>query len=112
MDREPELVRGPALTGVLLAVWAPVRSLSPCLRHCSSLRSGGQDRGPSVPPARAPEGSPLGDLLGGSDARARAPAEVGVLLMGASFVMEGALDVLLVVLAFKMLGSAARGWVS
>ena len=64
----------------------------------------------SVPPERTPEGSTLGDLLGGFRAlvHERRPRLV-VSLMGAYFVMEGALDVLLVVLAFRMLDIGSGG---
>jgi len=64
----------------------------------------------SAPPVRAQDGSALGDLLGGFRVLVReSHPRLVVLLMGASFVMEGALDVMLVVLAFKMLGIGSGG---
>jgi len=107
---------GPAVTGVLLAVWGPgavfvTMSAALLLSALLAARIGAS----SPPPARAHHESALGDLLGGFHAvvHERQPRLV-VLLMSASYVLEGALDVLLVVLAFKMLaiGSAGVGFLN
>ena len=107
---------GPAVTGVLLAVWGPgavfvTMSAALLLSALPAARVGAS----STPPARAHHESALGDLLGGFHAvvHERQPRLV-VLLMSASYVLEGALDVLLVVLAFKMLaiGSAGVGFLN
>jgi MFS family permease len=102
---------GPAVTGVLLAVWGPgavFAVMSAALLLSALLAARIVTR--SAPPARAHDGSPLGDLLGGFRTLVNEPRpRLVVLLMGASFVMEGALDVLLVVLAFKMLGIGSAG---
>ena len=102
---------GPAVTGVLLAVWGPgavFAAMSAALLFSTLLSA--RIEAHSAPPARAPEGSPLGDLLGGFRTLAHEPRpRLVVLLMGATFVMEGALDVMLVVLAFKMLGIGSAG---
>jgi MFS family permease len=107
---------GPAVAGVLLAVSGPgavFAAMSGALLISAFLvaRIGAR----SVPPERTPEGSILGDLLGGFRAlvHERRPRLV-VSLMGAYFVMEGALDVLLVVLAFRLLdiGSAGVGFLN
>jgi MFS family permease len=102
---------GPAVTGVLLAVWGPgavFAAMSAALLLSALLAAGIGAH--SAPPARAVEGSPLGDLLGGFRTLVHEPRpRLVVLLMSASFVMEGALDVLLVVLAFKMLGIGSAG---
>jgi hypothetical protein len=69
----------------------------------------------SAPPTRAHDASALGDLLGGFRALVHeSQPRLVILLMGAYFVMEGALDVLLVVLAFKMLhiGSGGVGFLN
>ena len=107
---------GPALAGVLLAVSGPgvvFAAMSGALLYSSFLTARVGVR--SVPPARTRDESPLGDLLGGfrALARERRPRLV-VSLMGAQFVVEGALDVLLVVLAFRMLdiGSAGVGFLN
>ena len=102
---------GPAVTGVLLAVWGPgaVFAVMAVALLFSALLAA-RIEAHSAPPARAPEGSPLGDLLGGFRTLVHEPRpRLVVLLMGASFVMEGALDVMLVVLAFKMLGIGSAG---
>ena len=102
---------GPALAGVLLAVSGPgavFAAMSGALLLSAFLvaRVGAR----SAPPDPTPDGSTLADLLGGFRAlvHERQPRLV-VSLMGAYFVMEGALDVLLVVLAFKMLGIGSAG---
>jgi MFS family permease len=102
---------GPAAAGVLLALSGPgaVFAAMAGLLLVSALlttRIGVS----TAPPARTGEGSGLGDLLGGFRAlvRERQPRLV-VLLMGACFVVEGALDVLLVVLAFQMLDIGSGG---
>jgi MFS family permease len=102
---------GPAVTGVLLAVWGPgavfvTMSAALLLSALLAARIGAS----SVPPASAHDGSALGDLLGGFRTLVHEPQpRLVVLLMGASFVMEGALDVMLVVLAFKMIGIGSAG---
>ena len=102
---------GPAVTGLLLAVWGPgavfaVMSAVLLLSALLAARIGAR----SAPQARAHDGSPFGDLLGGFRTLVHEPRpRLLVLLMGASFVMEGALDVLLIVLAFKMLGIGSAG---
>ena len=107
---------GPALAGVLLAVSGPgvvFAAMSGALL-CSALLTA-RIRVRSVSPARTRDESVLDDLLGGfrALARERRPRLVAS-LMGAQFVMEGALDVLLVVLAFRMLdiGSAGVGFLN
>ncbi len=107
---------GPALAGVLLAVSGPgvvfgVLSGAVLLSALLTARVGTR----SVPPARRQDESPLADLLGGFRVlvRERRPRLV-VSLMGAHSVMEGAMDVLLIVLAFRMLdiGSAGVGFLN
>jgi MFS family permease len=107
---------GPAVAGVLLAVSGPgsvFAAMSGALLISAFLvaRIGAR----SAPPGRTPEESTLGDLLGGFRAlvHERRPRLV-VSLMGAYFIMEGALDVLLVVLAFRLLdiGSAGVGFLN
>ncbi|HEX7170665.1 MAG TPA: MFS transporter [Rubrobacter sp.] len=102
---------GPAVAGVLLAVSGPgavfaVMSGALLISAFLVARIGAT----SSPPGRTPEGSTLGDLLGGFRAlvHERRPRLV-VSLMGAYFVMEGALDVLLVVLAFRLLDIGSGG---
>ena len=104
---------GPAVAGVLLAVSGPgtvFAAMSGALLLSAFLvaRIGAR----SAPPGRTPERSTLGDLLGGFRAlvHERRPRLV-VSLMGAYFVMEGALDVLLVVLAFRLLDIGSGGLV-
>jgi MFS family permease len=102
---------GPALAGVLLAVSGPgvVFGVLSGALLCSALltaRVGIR----SVPPERTHDDSTLADLLGGFRAllRERRPRLV-VSLMGAHSVMEGAMDVLLIVLAFRMLDIGSGG---
>ena len=102
---------GPAVAGVLLAVSGPgavFAAMSGALLLSAFLAARIGTR--SAPPARTHDGSALGDLLGGFRAlvHERRPRLV-VSLMGAYFVMEGALDVLLVVLAFRMLDIGSGG---
>jgi MFS family permease len=102
---------GPAVAGVLLAVSGPgavFATMSGALLLSAFLVARIGVR--STPPGRTPEGSTLGDLLGGFRAlvHERQPRLV-VSLMGAYFVMEGALDVLLVVLAFRLLDIGSGG---
>lgn len=102
---------GPAVAGVLLAVSGPgavFAAMSGALLISAFLVARIGTR--TVPPGRTPEGSALGDLLGGFRAlvHERRPRLV-VSLMGAYFVMEGALDVLLVVLAFRLLDIGSGG---
>ena len=102
---------GPAAAGVLLALSGPgaVFAAMAGLLLVSALLTA-RIGASTAPPARTGEGSGLGDLLGGFRAlvRERQPRLV-VLLMGACFVVEGALDVLLVVLAFQMLDIGSGG---
>ena len=102
---------GPAAAGVLLALSGPgaVFAAMAGLLLVSALLTA-RIGVSTAPPARTGEGSGLGDLLGGFRAlvRERQPRLV-VLLMGACFVVEGALDVLLVVLAFQMLDIGSGG---
>jgi len=102
---------GPAAAGVLLAISGPgaVFAVMAGLLLVSALLTA-RIGASTAPPARTGEGSGLGDLLGGFRAlvRERQPRLV-VLLMGACFVVEGALDVLLVVLAFQMLDIGSGG---
>lgn len=107
---------GPALAGLLLAVSGPgvvFGTMSGALMLSAFLTA--RIRSRSAPPPRTHGESPFGDLLGGFRAlvRERRPRLV-VSLMGAQFVIEGALDVLLVVLAFRMLdiGSAGVGFLN
>ncbi|MGH3145925.1 MAG: MFS transporter [Rubrobacter sp.] len=107
---------GPALAGMLLAVSGPgavFAAMSVALLLSAFLTARIRTR--SVPPAPAHDESRFGDLLGGFRAlvHERQPRLV-VSLMGAYFVIEGALDVLLVVLAFRMLdiGSAGVGFLN
>ena len=102
---------GPAAAGVLLALSGPgavFAAMAGVLLVSALLTT--RIGASSAPPARTGEGSGLGDLLGGFRAlvRERQPRLV-VLLMGACFVVEGALDVLLVVLAFQMLDIGSGG---
>jgi MFS family permease len=107
---------GSALAGVLLAVSGPgvvFAAMSGALL-CSALLAA-RVRARSAPPTRTHAEWPLEDLLGGFRAlvRERRPRLV-VSLMGAQFVVEGIRDVLLVVLAFRMLdiGSAGVGFLN
>ncbi|CAN5694952.1 hypothetical protein BH18ACT11_BH18ACT11_16910 [soil metagenome] len=105
------LFGGPIVAGVLLAVSGPgavFAAMSGALLLSALLTARIETR--SAPPARTHDGSALGDLLGGFRAlvHERQPRLV-VLLMGTSYVLEGSLDVLLVVLAFKMLGIGSAG---
>ncbi|HZF58458.1 MAG TPA: MFS transporter [Rubrobacter sp.] len=107
---------GPALTGVLLGVWGPgvvFAAMSGALL-CSALMAAriqarsAPARGDSVP-------GMLGELLGGFHALVggRQPRVI-ICLMGAHFVLEGAIDVLFVVLSFQILdlGSAGVGFLN
>jgi MFS family permease len=107
---------GPAAAGVLLAVSGPgavFAAMSGVLLLSALLAARIETR--SAPPTRAHDASALGDLLGGFRALVHeSQPRLVILLMGAYFVMEGALDVLLVVLAFKMLhiGSGGVGFLN
>jgi MFS family permease len=107
---------GPATAGVLLAVSGPgavFAAMSGALLLSALLAARIETR--SAPPTRAHDASALGDLLGGFRALVHeSQPRLVILLMGAYFVMEGALDVLLVVLAFKMLhiGSGGVGFLN
>jgi MFS family permease len=102
---------GPAVAGVLLAVSGPgavFAAMSGALLVSAFLVSRIGVR--TAPPDRTHDGSTLGDLLGGfrvlvHERRSR----LVVSLMGAYFAMEGALDVLLVVLAFRLLDIGSGG---
>ena len=107
---------GPAVAGVLLAVSGPgaVFAVMAGALFVSALltaRIGAR----SAPPAPTHEGSALDELLGGFRAlvHERRPRLV-VLLIGSYAVVEGALDVMLVVLALKMLhiGSGGVGFLN
>ena len=108
---------GPAVAGVLLALSGPgavFAAMSGALLVSALLSARIVAR--SAPPAPAGhDGSALGDLLGGFRAlvRERRPRLV-VLLMGSYAIVEGALDVMLVVLAIKMLqiGSGGVGFLN
>ena len=118
---------GPALSGVLLGVWGPgavFAAMSGALL-CSALlaaRIEFEGRSASATARTHAESAPgesgpsvLGELLGGFYALVgeRRPRLV-VCLMAAAFVVEGAMDVLLVVLAFRVLdfGSAGVGFLN
>jgi MFS family permease len=107
---------GPAAAGVLLAVSGPgavFAAMSGALLLSALLAA--RIETSSAPPTRAHDASALGDLLGGFRALVHeSQPRLVILLMGAYFVMEGALDVLLVVLAFKMLhiGSGGVGFLN
>ena len=107
---------GSALAGVLLAVSDPgvvFAAMSGTLL-CSAFLAA-RVRARSVEQVRTHAELPRENLLGGFRAlvRERRPRLV-VSLMGAQFVVEGARDVLLVVLAFRMLdiGSAGVGFLN
>jgi hypothetical protein len=107
---------GSALAGVLLAVSGPgvvFAAMSGTLL-CSAFLAA-RVRARSVEQVRTHAESPRENLLGGFRVlvRERRPRLV-VSLMGAQFVVEGARDVLLVVLAFRMLdiGSAGVGFLN
>jgi MFS family permease len=102
---------GPAVAGVLLAVSGPgavFAAMSGALLISAFLVARIGVR--TAPPERTHGGATLADLLGGFRAlvHERRPRLV-VSLMGAYFVMEGALDVLLVVLAFRLLDIGSGG---
>jgi hypothetical protein len=108
---------GPALCGVLLGVWGPgvvFAAMSGALL-CSALlvaRIENEGRSTSAPARAHGKSAPgvLGELLGGFYAllRERRPRLV-VCLMAAAFVVEGAMDILLVVLAFRVLDFGSAG---
>jgi MFS family permease len=107
---------GPAVAGVLLALSGPgavFAAMSGALLVSALLSARIGTR--SAPPAGAQDESALGDLLGGFRAlvQERRPRLV-VLLMGSYAIVEGALDVMLVVLAIKMLqiGSGGVGFLN
>ncbi len=106
---------GPALSGVLLGVWGPgvVFAVMSGALLCSALLAARIEARSASAPARARgESAPgvVGELLGGFHALVggRRPRLV-VYLMGAHFVVEGAIDILLVVLAFRMLDFGGAG---
>jgi MFS family permease len=104
---------GPALCGVLLGVWGPgvvFAAMSGALL-CSALLAARIDgRSASAHAHGEPASSVLGELLGGFHALVgeRRPRLV-VCLMSAGFIVEGAIDILLVVLAFRVLGFGSAG---
>jgi MFS family permease len=111
---------GPALSGVLLGVWGPgvvFAAMSGALLCSALLASRIEGRGASPPADAHSESAPgvLGELLGGFHALVgeRRPRLV-ICLMSAGFVVEGAIDILLVVLAFRVLdfGSAGVGFLN
>jgi MFS family permease len=107
---------GPALAGVLLGVWGPgvvFAAMSGALL-CSALLAA-RIEGRSASAHGEPASGVLGELLGGFHALVgeRQPRLI-VFLMAAGFVVEGAMDILLVVLAFRVLdfGSAGVGFLN
>ena len=109
---------GPALTGVLLGVWGPgvvFAAMSGALL-CSALMAARiQTRSAPTPAHGDSVPGMLGELLGGFHALVggRQPRVI-ICLMGAHFVLEGAIDVLFVVLSFQILdlGSAGVGFLN
>ena len=109
---------GPALTGVLLGVWGPgvvFAAMSGALL-CSALMAARiQARSAPTPAHGDSVPGMLGELLGGFHALVggRQPRVI-ICLMGAHFVLEGAIDVLFVVLSFQILdlGSAGVGFLN
>jgi MFS family permease len=111
---------GPALSGVLLGVWGPgavFAAMSGALLCSALLAARIEGRSASAPADAHSESAPgvLGELLGGFHALVgeRRPRLV-ICLMSAGFVVEGAIDILLVVLAFRVLdfGSAGVGFLN
>jgi MFS family permease len=109
------LFGAPALTGVLLGVSSPgvVFAASAGVLLCSALLAARVGAGRAAPLARIGRSAAsgvVGDLLGGFRALAR-ERRSGLLvsLMGAHFVVDGARDILLVVLAFQLLGTGGPG---
>jgi Cyclic nucleotide-binding domain/Major Facilitator Superfamily len=111
---------GPALSGVLLGVWGPgvvFAAMSGALLFSALLAARIEGRNASAPARAHGESASgvLGELLGGFYALVgeRRPRLV-VCLMAAAFVVEGAMDILLVVLAFRVLdfGSAGVGFLN
>jgi MFS family permease len=102
---------GPAVAGVLLAVSGPgavFAAMSGALLVSAVLVARIGVR--TATPDRTPDGSALGDLLGGFRALVHEHrSRLVVSLMGAYRAMEGALDVLLVVLAFRLLDIGSGG---
>jgi MFS family permease len=106
---------GPALSGVLLGVWGPgvvFAAMSGALL-CSAVLATRIEGRNAAAPARAHGESAsgvLGELLGGFYALLgeRRPRLI-VYLMAAAFVVEGAMDILLVVLAFRVLDIGGAG---
>jgi hypothetical protein len=109
---------GPALTGVLLGVWGPgvvFAAMSGALL-CSALMAARiQARSAPTPAHGDSVPGMLGELLGGFHALVggRRPRVI-ICLMGAHFVLEGAIDVLFVILSFQILdlGSAGVGFLN
>jgi hypothetical protein len=109
---------GPALAGVLLGVWGPgvvFATMSGALLCSALLAARIEGRSASAPAHGEPASGVLGELLGGFHALVgeRRPRLI-VCLMAAGFVAEGAIDILLVVLAFQVLdlGSAGVGFLN
>jgi MFS family permease len=109
---------GPALAGVLLGVWGPgvvFATMSGALLCSAILAARIEGRSASAPAHGEPASGVLGELLGGFHALVgeRRPRLI-VCLMAAGFVAEGAIDILLVVLAFQVLdlGSAGVGFLN
>ena len=109
---------GPALTGVLLGVSGPgvVFAVMAGALLCSALMVARiQARSAPTPAHGDSVPGMLGELLGGFHALVgRRQPRVIICLMGAHFVLEGAIDVLFVVLSFQILdlGSAGVGFLN
>ena len=109
---------GPALTGVLLGVWGPgavFAAMSGALLCSALMVARIQARSAPTPAHGDSVPGMLGELLGGFHALVggRYPRVI-ICLMGAHFVLEGAIDVLFVVLSFQILdlGSAGVGFLN
>ena len=109
---------GPALTGVLLGVWGPgvvFAAMSGALLCSALMVARIQARSAPTPAHGDSVPGMLGELLGGFHALVggRQPRVI-ICLMGAHFVLEGAIDVLFVVLSFRILdlGSAGVGFLN
>ncbi len=105
---------GPALAGVLLGVSGPgtVFVVAAGTLLCSALLAAGVKAGGAAPVARGrvDASQMVGELLGGFRALAgERQLRLVVSLMGAQLVLAGALNVLLVVLAFRILDIGGAG---
>ncbi|MBV9281285.1 MAG: cyclic nucleotide-binding domain-containing protein, partial [Chloroflexi bacterium] len=101
---------GPLATGVLLTISTPgtVFVVMAGVLLCSALLAG-TVRAPN--PAPAADGSTVvQDLMGGFSTLTHEPGpRLIVSLMGVNFLLVGALDIVLVVLAFRQLGTGSGG---